>query len=119
MSDCGINAFKGDNVKLILYNMHFNPSSSRCKFFFSLTCLFNVKEKQDAARAALAKKTDEAVEDDEGGEEQENEDESEDVPQLEGDEEEVKDEDAKNDDEVEEEGSEDAAASEVSLKQMW
>ncbi|KAK4002880.1 calnexin isoform X2 [Daphnia magna] len=88
---------------------------------FTFCC--NSQEKQDAARAALAKKTDDAVEDDEGAEEAvQNEEESEAVPQLEGDDEEVKDDDdddadAKEGDEVEEveedaERLEDAPASE-------
>lgn len=81
--------------------------------FFSMTYLFNAKEKQDAARAALQKKTDEAGEDDEGGDDQQNEDESEGVPPLEGEEDEVKDDDNAKDDEAEEEGSEDAAVPEV------
>ncbi|XP_057364963.2 calnexin-like isoform X2 [Daphnia carinata] len=73
---------------------------------FTFCC--NSQEKQDAARAALAKKTDDAVEDDEGAEEaMQNGEESEAVPQLEGDDEEAKDDDdAKEDDEVEEDAEE-------------
>ncbi|XP_046442797.1 calnexin-like isoform X2 [Daphnia pulex] len=77
---------------------------------FTFCC--NSQEKQDAARAALQKKTDEAGEDDEGGDDQQNEDESEGVPPLEGEEDEVKDDDNAKDDEAEEEGSEDAAVPE-------
>ena len=118
MSCLGIIALRGITLSSSFIHMQFIQARLAASFLLTDLSSFNIKEKQDAARAALAKKTDEAVEDDEGGEDQQNEDDSEGVPQLEGDEEEVKDdEDAK--DEVEEEGSEDVVASEVRLIHMW